>query len=61
MKNEIEILDAQEFACEYYNIPREEFELKAAVRYLSIKRTAYLFLYAIRAYDEIQTDMKEVA
>lgn len=59
MKNEI--LEAQDFACEYYNIPRQEFVEKAAARYPSIKHHAYLFLYAVRAYDEIQNDMKEVA
>lgn len=56
-----EILKAQNFACEYYNIPRQEFVEKAAVRYPSIKKQAYLFLYAVRAYDEIQQDMKEIA
>lgn len=61
MRHEVEIFEAQEFACEYYNIPRQEFVEKAAARYPSIKRQAYLFLYAIRAYDEIQNDMMEVA
>jgi len=61
MRHEVEILEAQEFACEYYNIPRQEFVEKAAVRYPSIKKQAYLFLYAVRAYDQIQEDMKEIA
>lgn len=61
MKIQHEILKAQEFACDHYNIPRQEFVEKAALQYPSIKGQAYLFLYAIRAYDEIQQDMKEVA
>lgn len=61
MRNEVEILEAQEFACEYYNIPRQEFVEKAAVRYPSIKKQAQLFLYAVKTYDEIQEDMKEIA
>ena len=61
MRHEVEILEAQEFACEYYNIPRQEFVEKAAVQYPSIKKQAYLFLYAVRAYDQIQEDMKEIA
>ena len=58
---EIEMLEAQEFACEHYNIPRQEFMELAAVKYPSIKRHAQLFLYAVKTYDEIQDDMKEIA
>jgi hypothetical protein len=61
MRIEVELLEAQEFACEYYNIPRQEFVEKAAVRYPSIKHQAQLFLYAVKAYDEIQQEMMEVA
>ena len=61
MRHEVEILEAQEFACEYYNIPRQEFVEKGAARYPSIKRHAQLFLYAVKAYDEIQEDMREIA
>ena len=32
---EIEMLEAQEFACEHYNIPRREFMELAAVKSLS--------------------------
>ena len=58
---EIEMLEAQEFACEHYNIPRQKFVEKAAVRYPLPARDTPLFLYAIRTYDEIQQDMKEIA
>lgn len=58
MNYEVLVLEAQEFACEYYNIPRCEFVLLAAKRYT---RDAYLFHVAIRSYDEIQRDMMEVA
>jgi hypothetical protein len=58
MRHEVEILEAQEFACEYYNIPRRKFVELAAKRY---PRNAYLFQVAIRCYDEIQTDMMEIA
>ena len=61
MRHEVEILEAQEFACEYYNIPRQEFVEKAAIRYPAIERQAQLFLYAVKAYDEIQEDMRETA
>jgi hypothetical protein len=61
MRHEVELFEAQEFACEYYNIPRQEFVEKAAVRYPSIKHQAQLFLYAVKAYDEIQQDMREIA
>lgn len=59
MKNKI--FEAQQFACDYFNIPRQEFVEKAALRYPSIKNDAKYFLYAVKAYDEIQNDMKEVA
>lgn len=58
MRYEVEVLEAQEFACEYYNIPRRKFVELAAERY---PRNAYLFHVAIRCYDEIQTDMMEIA
>ena len=58
MRHEVEILEAQEFACEYYNIPRREFVELAAKQY---PRNAFLFSVTIRAYDEIQNDMMEVA
>jgi hypothetical protein len=59
MKNKI--FEAQQFACDYFNIPRQEFVEKAALRYPSVKNDAKYFLYAVKAYDEIQNDMKEVA
>ena len=71
MRHEVEILEAQEFAYEYYNISREEFIEKASIQYPthhpeggllpSFQRQAYLFRVAVEAYDEIQTDMMEIA
>lgn len=58
MRTEVEILEAQEFACEYFNIPRRKFVELVAVRYGSKK---HCFIAAVRAYDEIQNDMMEVA
>ena len=58
MRYEVEILEAQELACTYYNIPRRKFVELAAEHY---PRNAYLFHVAIRFYDEIQTDMMEIA
>ena len=58
MNYEVEILKAQELACTYYNIPRRKFVELAAEHY---PRNAYLFHVAIRFYDEIQTDMMEIA
>ena len=59
MRHEVEILEAQEFACEYYNIPRTKFVELAAQKYqLS---DSYLFAVAVRTYDEIQKDMMEIA
>ena len=71
MRHEVEILEAQEFACEYYNIPRDEFIEKALAQYPthhpkggllpSFQKQAYLFRMAVESYDEIQKDMMEVA
>ena len=58
MDTEVLILKAQELACTYYNIPRHKFVELAAEHY---PRNAYLFHVAIRFYDEIQTDMMEIA
>ena len=71
MNYEVEILEAQELACTYYNISRDEFIEKASTQYPthhpeggllpSFQRQAYLFRVAVEAYDEIQKDMMEVA
>ena len=61
MNAEVLILEAQEFACEYYNIPRQEFVEKAAKKYPRGRIETMCFVAAVRAYDEIQTDMMEVA
>ena len=60
MRHEVEILEAQELACEYYNIPRPKFIALACERYPLLKHT-HQFRAAVRAYDEIQRDMMEVA
>lgn len=59
MNYEVLVLEAEEFGCEYYNIPRAKFVELAAQKYqLS---DSYLFAVAVRTYDEIQKDMMEVA
>ena len=57
MKTEVEILEAQEFACEYFNMPRRKFVELVAVRYGSNKPC---FIAAVHAYDEIQQDMAQI-
>ena len=59
--DDIQILEAQQFACEFYNIPRQVFIEKAARRYPSVEVDTRSFLCAVQAYDEIQQDLKEVA
>ena len=59
-KSKIEILKAEQFACEYYNIPRQKFIALACERYPLLEHT-HQFRAAVRAYDEIQRDMMEVA
>ena len=71
MNYEVEILEAQELACTYYNISRDEFIEKASTQYPThhpeggllpaFQRQAYLLRVAVEAYDEIQTDMMEIA
>tara|TARA_B100000900_G_scaffold299133_1_gene257688 strand:+ start:497 stop:679 length:183 start_codon:yes stop_codon:yes gene_type:complete len=60
MRIETEILEAQEFACEYYNITREEFIAKACHKYPLLANT-HQFKAAVRSYDQIQQEMMEVA
>lgn len=60
MKQEVLILEAQEFACANYNIPREEFVVKAANEYPTLAEI-YQFKAAIVMFDTIQREMKEVA
>ena len=61
MRHEVEILEAQELACDHYNIPRQEFVELAARRYPLVGRDSQKFLYALKAYDQIQEEMLEVA
>tara|TARA_S200002703_G_scaffold156401_1_gene161967 strand:+ start:347 stop:541 length:195 start_codon:yes stop_codon:yes gene_type:complete len=51
---------AEVFACDNYNIPREEFVDKCAMKYL-LDADAKYFTIALNTYDTIQQDMKEVA
>ncbi len=60
MKTEVQILEAQEFACEYYNISRPKFIALACERYPLLEHT-HQFRAAVRTYDEIQRDMAEIA
>lgn len=60
MRLEVEILEAQEFACQYYNITREEFIAKAIKKYSSFANK-HQFIAAVRSFDQIQQEMMEVA
>tara|TARA_B100001287_G_C22572644_1_gene477016 strand:+ start:784 stop:969 length:186 start_codon:yes stop_codon:yes gene_type:complete len=61
MNTEVLILEAQEVACTYYNIPRQQFVEIAAHLYPGSGIGKACFIAAVRAYDEIQEDMKEIA
>ena len=61
MYYEAEILKAQEFACEHFNVARTEFIELTAKRYPQIHVDTPFFLCAVKTYDEIQRDLKEVA
>jgi hypothetical protein len=61
MNTEVKILEAQELACTYYNIPRQQFVEIAAHVYPGSGIGKMCFIAAVRAYDEIQKDMMEVA
>lgn len=61
MYYEAEILKAQEFACEHFNVARTEFIELAAKRYPQIQVDTPFFLCAVKTYDQIQNDMKETA
>ena len=59
-KLKVQILEAEQFACDNYNIPRQEFVGKACQKYPLLEHT-YQFRAAIQAFDTIQREMKEVA
>jgi len=59
-KLNVQILEADQFACDNYNIPRQEFVEKAAKEYPTLAEI-YQFKAAIRMFDMIQREMKEVA
>jgi len=59
MEYEVLILEAQEFACANYNIPREEFIGKACQKYPLLKHTNQ-FRAAVQTFDTIQQDMMEI-
>lgn len=54
------LLEAQQFACDNYNIPRQEFVGKAVRKYPLLAQT-FEFRAAIQMFDTIQREMKEVA
>ena len=58
--HKIRVAGAEVFACENFNIPREEFVDKCALKYSMVEDAKY-FTIAVKAYDVIQQDMKEVA
>lgn len=60
MRIEVELLEAQELACEYYNVTREEF-VAIAIRKFPLFANKHQFIAAIRSYDQIQQEMMEVA
>ena len=59
-KSKVQILEAEQFACDNYNIPRQEFIGKACNKYPLLIHT-YQFRAAVQAFDTIQREMKEVA
>ena len=59
-KIKVQILEAEQFACDNYNIPRQEFVVKAANEYPTLAEI-YQFKAAIEMFDTIQREMKEVA
>ena len=59
-KIKVQILEAEQFACDNYNIPRQEFVVKAANEYPTFAEI-YQFKAAIVMFDTIQREMKEVA
>jgi len=59
-KSKTHILEAQQFACDNYNIPRQEFISKAVKKYPLLVHT-FQFRAAIQMFDMIQREMKEVA
>lgn len=59
-KLKVTIPEAEQFACDNYNIPRQEFVEKAARKYPTLAEI-YEFKAAIEMFDTIQREMKEVA
>ena len=60
MRIEVELLEAQELACEYYNVTREEF-ITVAIKKYPLLANKHQFIAAVRSYDQIQQEMREVA
>lgn len=55
-KLEVEVLSGQEFACEHYNISRNEFCALAFAKFRPMTPAARA---AVEAYDTIQKDLEE--
>ena len=53
---EVEVLEGEEFACEHYNISRNEFCALAFAKFRPMSPAAKA---AVRAYDTIQQDLKD--
>ena len=48
------VIEAQEFACDHYNIPRNQF---IALAWDFAKGNSFIHRAAIECYDEIQNEM----
>lgn len=57
---EMLLQDAQELAQENYDLSRSEFVQLAAKKFLRVSDAKY-FGIAVRAYDEINSDLRNVA
>ena len=53
---EVEVLSGQEFACENYNVARNEF---CALAFAKFKAMSPAARAAVEAYDVIQKDLEE--
>lgn len=53
---EVEVLEGEEFACEHYNISRNEFCALAFAKFRPMSPGAKA---AVQAYDTIQQDLKD--
>ena len=59
--HKIRMAGAQTFACENFNVARADFIELAAKRYPLVEVDTEYFISAVRYFDEIQKEMKEIA